>query len=264
MQDFLINPAMTLRGPKGEPRDPAAMPPGLISNFISTSDGERLEVWSVDPKHYPVVPQGEVPIVLLHFHGNGEWVENNASNLEWFHGLGFRPYVYDFRGYGRSTGWPSEEGFYRDVDAFLEFVRAREPADAKIIVWGASLGTGLAAYAAQKISPDVLALLMPYSSLPEVVQTRPLYGPLYRFLWYTIPTSEYVSRLKDTCLIVAHGQDDSVIPIENGYRVLSSYHGSVPAKFIYDPSGNHWNTQGRQQKNLEEAMQNCLATRQRS
>ncbi|NDC39734.1 MAG: alpha/beta fold hydrolase, partial [Proteobacteria bacterium] len=160
-QDFQIFPVVvtSLLTKKGS--SPALLPEGVQSRFISTSDGERIESWHVGGN----LSAG--PIALI-FHGNGETVESVLHIQRWLSQRGIASYSIDYRGYGRSTGWPSEAGLYRDVEAFVRYVQSEQNASNRpFILWGSSIGTGFAAYASTILDSKALVLLAPYSNLRQ-------------------------------------------------------------------------------------------------
>lgn len=221
LQDLLINPGAAASIFTGSIRDPSSLPQHVESAFIPSRDGTQLEVWhlkGVDPT------KRQTPILLLH--GNGVAVEGTFSNLRWFHEQGYSSYTFDYRGYGHSSGWPSEQGMYNDSEAVFDFVLNRENTEpSKVILVGISLGTGFASYLAQLHHSQTLALFAPYSSIEEVVRARPGVGFLSPFLWYALPTSSYLSRLDTTCVVLAHGKRDRTINIANSDKLENVVRG---------------------------------------
>jgi fermentation-respiration switch protein FrsA (DUF1100 family) len=149
-------------------------------------------------------------------------------------------YGFDYRGYGKSTGWPSEGGLYLDSDAIVKFVADREGVDpGKLVIVGISIGTGPAAYAAARVQPKALILFSPYESLPEAIGATPILGIFSVFSWYEFPVRRYVSQLRESCVIIVHGDKDTVIPVAQGKAVLSGYRGSGTTSFVNPPGAGH-------------------------
>lgn len=253
-QDRLIHPAILSPGPTGKARIAGELPAGVASYFFRSGD-ELLEAWF----HLALTPHPAAPRVALIFHGNGESVENNLYLLQLLSQQGFDAYVFDYRGYGRSSGVPEEGALYQDVDSFLQFVGARYPVEPQYLYWGGSLGTGFASYAATRQEPAALVLLAPYSSLPEVVQAHPWYGLLYRFLWWNIPTAHYVRALSSSCLMVVHGDRDTVIPHDNSARIVAAYQGRGEVTYLRFPEGDHFNILELAERQLLESIQRCIS-----
>src|ERR1019366_2383537 len=132
---------------------------------IATRDGERLRAWALI---HPA-PRAQV----VYFHGNGGNLSVWAPILAVIARHGYSVLAVDYRGYGVSTGRPSERGLYRDVDAVLEQFWGSTPRR-PVMYWGRSLGTVMAAYAATVRTPDGLILESGFSDARSLVRTSPL------------------------------------------------------------------------------------------
>ena len=131
---------------------PTVVPPRVKSSFIETEDGKRLEVWRL-PAAEGVPP---APNVGLVFHGNGDSLDGFFFLQQWFSKLGMVSYGFDYRGYGRSSGWPSELGLVRDADAVWDYVITQERAEpSQMVVFGYSIGAAPAARIASLHDPTV-------------------------------------------------------------------------------------------------------------
>jgi fermentation-respiration switch protein FrsA (DUF1100 family) len=142
----------------------------------------------------------------------------------------------DYRGYGLSTGQPTERGFYRDADAF---VRAAWPADdAKIptVYWGRSLGSAAATYAATIRKPDGLIIEAGFSNARSAVRGSPVLAILSLFATYRFPTADFVNRARVPVLQM-HGDRDSVIPFALGQELFDRIQG--PKQFLVIAGGDH-------------------------
>lgn len=231
-------------------RDPKTLPEGVRSYFVDTEDGNRLEVW-----HLPVVNASSTVVV---FHGNGASMSNFFPYQKYFAARGITSYGFDYRGYGKSTGWPSEKGLYLDSDAVIKFVADMEKIDPeKLIIAGVSIGSGPAAYAAARIQPKALILFSPYESLPEAIGATPVFGVFKVFSWYQFPVKQYVSELKGPCLIVVHGVNDTIIPIAQGRTVAGAYRGSGISTLVEAPSAGHNDILLMAAKEVSHAMTRC-------
>lgn len=200
------------------PADADWIPVGIEAKFIETVDGERIEVW-----RRRTAKAREPRRVSIIFHGNGETLNSTAWMLPWLNDLGWTVYSFDYRGYGRSSGWPSEAGLYHDSDAVVRYLIKEEGVTpAEILPIGVSVGSGLAAYVAATYGTREVALIAPYTSLPDLVSEIPLIGLLSPFLWYRLPTLEYLQRGSNTRVVIVHGTDDTVIPYAHGERIAEA------------------------------------------
>lgn len=227
-------------------------PPGVESTFIETADGERLEVWRVEPAQ----PIDALGIVL---HGNGGSLRAHFSLQKWLSEVGVTNYAVDYRGFGRSTGWPSEPGIYEDSRTTLSYARLNEATPARdLVIVGSSLGTGPAAKLALDSGAAALVLISPYTSLVDVVRENTSFSLLAPFLWSKFPAADFVRDLQDTCLVVAHGKRDSVIPFSQGETVVRRF-GGRRSVFIADDQGDHNDTFHRMRHELSAALMSCLS-----
>jgi len=235
-QDFQIMPSFTSSLLKKSERDPASLPDGVKSSFITTPDNKRIEVWSLAAEQN----SEKHPQVVLFLHGNGETNDSGYFVMRAFQKLGFTSYSFDYRGSGHSTGWPSEKGIYTDSESVWEYMLKQENISAEnVIVLGASLGSAPGSYLAAKYNPAVLVLLSPYTSIPDIVKDMPVLRYLARFLWWNLPTKRYVSELQHTCVIAAHGKRDTVIPYHHTPAIKKAYSGKKPFHLIASAKAGH-------------------------
>ena len=158
-------------------------PPGVESFTVTTSDLKELEVW----RYAPAEPKPGGPIVVI-LHGNAGNLQDYFYLQQKFHRLGLISYDLEYRGYGQSTGWPTESGLYEDADAYWRAVVNRENVGPeRILLFGLSLGSGPATYLAERNKAKTLTIIAGYSSIPDVVSDRWIIGPLWPFVWIQFP-----------------------------------------------------------------------------
>ena len=130
--------------------------------IVNTRDGERLNAWYLHAAK-------DSPVVLF-FHGNAGNISHRIDTLELLVALGANVFIVDYRGYGASSGTPSEDGFYRDAEAaWRHLVIAEGVAAQDIIVFGRSLGGGVAGWLATQVQPGALVLESTFTSIPDLV-----------------------------------------------------------------------------------------------
>lgn len=203
-----------LRGVTATPRD-------LGLDFrelaIPTSDGETVVAWWL--------PHPEPRAEVLFWHGNGGnlslWLEVVSGIRE----RGFSVLALDYRGYGTSSGSPSENGVYRDTDAFIQRFRAdlHRPG-LPVIYWGRSLGAAAAAYATTLTPPDGLVLESPFPDGRSVVSEDPILAVLSLFASYRFPTASFLRGYEGPSLVI-HGDADRVVPIRHGKALFDQLRG---------------------------------------
>lgn len=229
-QDIQIFPGVI----NGAISNTSTPPEDFHEEIIETSDGERIILWHTQPKDI------KSKQVVLMFHGNGDSIENLVEIQKVFALIGMASYSVEYRGYGSSTGFPSERGIYIDSEAAIEFILKKERISAKdIIVYGNSIGTAPASYVANKFNVGTLVLTAPFTSLPSVVKETPLFGYLHSFVWYSFPNQEYISQLKNTCVVSAHGKQDTIIPYHHSVKLKESYKGNKSYTLITSDSSGH-------------------------
>src|SRR6195256_3078177 len=133
--------------------------PEVEEHLLTTDDGEKVIVW-----HVPAKPGHPV---VLYFHGNGDFLAGFFSRFRDIIADGTGVVALSYRGYAGSSGQPSERGLLRDAAAAYAFTTARYSAD-KIVVWGFSLGTGVAVALAAEQPVGRLILEAPYTSTADV------------------------------------------------------------------------------------------------
>lgn len=224
-----VEPRMAFFPLEGEDITPQSHGLEYVPDTILTDDGERLRVWHV--------PRADAVAQVVYFHGNGGNLSLWSDVLVGLWRQGFDVTAVDYRGYGLSTGSPSEQGLYRDVDATLRFIEQRPRlAGVPLIYWGRSLGTVMAAYAASRRAADGVVLEAGFPSMRSVLETNPLLWVVSWASSYRMPTAEWMSSVRQPTLVL-HGDRDSVIPYRLGRRLYESLPG--PKTFVTIPGGDH-------------------------
>jgi fermentation-respiration switch protein FrsA (DUF1100 family) len=179
---------------------------------IRTSDGESLHGWWLEPPS----PRAQV----IFWHGNGGNLSLWLDVVAELRRRGFSVLAVDYRGYGASTGRPSEKGVYRDGEAAVqEFGRRFRRAGTPVIYWGRSLGSTVAASTIALQAPDAVVLESPMPDARSVLRSNPVLWLLSFLSSYRFPTSRFLQGY-DGPLLVIHGEADSIIPFRAGRRVF--------------------------------------------
>lgn len=254
-QDLQVYPGAAMSLFEGTTRDPGSLPRGMEGTFFETADGERLEMWTAKPEIFGGT-SSEWHALL--FHGNADTLVSQSGLLEWLAGQGITSHGFTFRGFGLSSGWPSERGVEKDVEAAYRFVIERKKADPRrLVFFASSFGTGPATYLAQTAQPPVLVLSAPYLSIPDVVGSMPGLKYLRRFLWTELPSKRYLPKITRSCIIIVHGQQDEVIPFEHSLDLEKLHRGSAPLTLLSPTTGRHNTTLGLVQDEVVEHLERC-------
>jgi uncharacterized protein len=203
---------------------------GLFYEWVAleTADGARLSAWWV--------PADAARGVLLFCHGNAGNISDRLDSIRNFNRLGLSVFIFDYRGYGKSSGHPSEQGTYRDAEAawnYLIQVRQKDPRE--IVVFGRSLGGSIAAWVSQVYKPRVLILESAFASLREAARDR-MPGIFVKLL---VPdqyrTLQYLTTVHCPVLIL-HSRADEIIPFRHGAAL---YAAANEPKELVEIRGSH-------------------------
>ncbi|HZP77477.1 MAG TPA: alpha/beta hydrolase [Pseudolabrys sp.] len=197
--------------------------------ILDTQDGEQVIAWHVPPKH------GK-PVVLF-FHGNGEVLPWRVPRFRALIEDGTGLLALSFRGYGGSSGTPSEAGLLADGEAVYAYAAARYPPE-RIALWGYSLGSGVAVALAAEKPIGALILEAPYTSIADLAVTMFPYVPVRWFVRDPFHSDERIAKVTAP-LLVMHGEKDTVIAIHFGEKLFALAPGRK--RLIRFPEGTHVN-----------------------
>ena len=190
---------------------------------IATADGETLAAWWV-PADDPDAP------VVLFLHGNTGAITGRLDTHEILHGLGVSTLIVDYRGYGRSSGVPSEAGTYEDAAAsWRHLTEIRGIAPGRIVLFGRSLGGGIAAWLATRVPARALVLESTFTSLPDVGARVYWWLPVRWISRIQYPTRERLGEVNMPVLII-HSADDELVPIGQGRALYDA--AREPRRFL--------------------------------
>lgn len=210
-------------------RTPAELGVPYDQCFIDTPDGARLSAWHLRP------PQPRASI--LYFHGNGGNLGALSEILSIFYRHGLQVFAVDYRGYGWSTGRPTEEGLYEDAISTVRHFQANFKSDQiPLIYWGRSLGGSIAAYAAGQFPPTGLILETSFPSKSSLLEDYPRFRPFGPFSRCRFDTVQHLSQHHFPVLVV-HGDRDRTVPLKQGQKLYSQLPG--PKEFFRVEGAGH-------------------------
>ena len=225
----LLEPRAAFFPSRGEQVTPAAMGVAFDALDVRTGDGETLRAWRL--------PHARPLAEVVYFHGNGGNLALWSPVLAGLHRRGFSVLAVDYRGYGLSTGRPSERGLYRDIDATLTLLdEARRDPRVPLVYWGRSLGTAVAAYAAARRAPDGVLLEAGFPDARALLRHMPVLWALSWFSSYRFPTARWMLDVRVPTLVI-HGTEDTIVPFEVGEQLFAQLAG--PKRFHAVPGGDH-------------------------
>ena len=201
--------------------------------FFPTDAGFRLHGWYVP---------GVTDTTWLWFHGNGGNVGHRVAELALLHQrLGMNLLIFDYQGYGRSEGSPTENGTYQDARAALRYLVSRrqlqpDSVSDKIIYVGHSLGAAIAIELATEHAPAGMVLASPFASVSDMSR---IVFPLLPSGW--LVRDRYNSRdriSKVSCpLLILHGENDTMVPISQAQKLFDA--ANSPKMFQALPGTGH-------------------------
>ena len=203
---------------------------GVREVTLPTEDGLSLLSWYLPPR--PGRP------VIAYFHGNGGHIGYRAERLLRFAREGYGVLMVEYRGYGGNPGSPSESGFYTDGRAAFAFLDHEGVAPNRLVLYGESLGSGVAVALATEHEIAALVLEAPFTSVAEVAQGHFPYVPASRMVVDRFDSLSRIGRVKAP-LLVLHGERDGVVPIRFGRALLDA--APEPKEGWFAPEAGHEN-----------------------
>jgi fermentation-respiration switch protein FrsA (DUF1100 family) len=194
---------------------------------LATSDGVTVHGW--------YLPAENARGALLFCHGNAGNIEHRLYPARVFHELGLAVLLFDYRGYGKSTGEPSEEGTYRDAEAAYDFLAAEGFMPKGIVLYGESLGGGVAIELAGRRQVAGVAVESTFTSVTNLGAELYRWLPVRLLSRFRYDNAAKVASL-GVPLLVAHSPDDELIPYSHGEAVFAA---AAEPKIFLATGGGH-------------------------
>ena len=197
---------------------------------LTTTDNESLHGWFI-----PAASSAKATI--LFFHGNAGNISHRMYYLLTFYRLGYNTFIFDYRGYGKSSGSPSEAGTYQDAVAAWQYLieeKAIRPTD--IVLFGESLGGAVAAWLAAQHEPRALVLASTFTSVPDLAAKLYPFLPVRLLSRFQYSTIDYLQSINCPVLI-AHSPQDEIVPFSHGQALFEA--ASEPKQFIKLQGGHN-------------------------
>ncbi len=197
---------------------------------FESPDGVRLHGWFSEAKQ----PRA----VVLYMHGNGGNVTTRRDVLRLYRDqLGASVLVFDYRGYGRSEGIPTEDGVLADARAAHRWLAAKAGVtEGDIILVGHSLGGGVAVDLAARDGTRGLVLENTFTSLPDVARSHFPFLPFHHLMHSRLDSIDKIPNYRGP-LLLKHGDDDEIVPYAFGKKLFAA--ANEPKQFISVPGGRH-------------------------
>ena len=182
--------------------------------------------------------------VVLFSHGNAGTIANRLESVDVFHTAGFDVLLYDYGGYGNSTGKPSEKRCYADIRAMWQYLtEERKVAPARIVLFGRSVGAGPTVQLATEVEPRAVILESAFLSVAKMAQEMLRVYPTDLLVRHKFNNAKKIKRI--TCpILVVHSPEDDIVPFHHGKKLFEL--ANEPKTFL-EIIGDHnegWHTSG--------------------
>ena len=195
---------------------------------LTVPDGEQLIAWYGAARHSQPT--------ILYLHGQAGALARRSDRIRRYRAAGLGVLIVAYRGFSGSTGTPSEAANVSDALFALDWLTARGVTAQDIIVYGESLGTGVAAQVAGQRQISGLVLDSPFTSLSELAAARHPYLPVKRFIFDRYDTLCHIAKASAPVLVL-HGVKDPIVPLPMGLQVFDAVPG--PKRMVTFPEGRH-------------------------
>lgn len=216
--------------PSKEIASPATYDLAEMQDVMTTAkDGTKVQLWVHPPK--------EQKPAIIYFHGNAGNLAHRASEFRLWLDEGFGVIAISYRGYGKSEGEPSEQGLYADARAAIEYTRNEmKIPDKSIVLYGESLGTGVAVQMGTEYNLGALILEAPYTATVDRAAELYPYLPVRLVMKDQFLSHEKIGKVHMP-LQIFHGELDNVIPIAHGKKMLEL--ANEPKEGNFYPNVHH-------------------------
>ncbi|WP_372634845.1 alpha/beta hydrolase [Fodinibius sp.] len=225
---YLFQAQMVFHPTKQMGTDPSAAGLPFEDVTFETTNGLQLHGW--------FVTAGDSAPTILYCHGNAGNISGRLETIRLLHELGLNVFIFDYRGYGRSEGTPSETGTYRDASAAWGYLtETRGIEKEKIIAMGRSLGGSVAAWLAARKDPAAAIVESSFTSAAQLAADFYPWLPVRWLLKYDYNTIAYLQNIKAP-VFMAHSRDDEIVPFHHGKTLFEA--AGKPKMFV-ELRGSH-------------------------
>ncbi|MEM9395699.1 MAG: alpha/beta hydrolase [Pseudomonadota bacterium] len=201
---------------------------GVSVEKLRTPDNETLVAW--------VSPATPGKPTVLFFQGNGGEIADRANRFAAYQRAGFGVLFLSPRGYGGSSGTPSEQGFIIDANAAYDWLADQQTAPASIAVVGESLGTGPAVQLAASREVGALVLGAPFTSAVDIAASQFPWLPVRLLMKDQYRSIDHIGRVTAPTLIL-HGAADTIVPVSSGRALYEAT--TAPTTFVALEGAGH-------------------------
>lgn len=195
---------------------------------FATDDDIALHGW--------FVPAENSEVTVLYFHGNAGNISGRLQTVQLLNQLGLNVFIFDYRGYGKSEGSPTEQGTYQDAMAAWDYLTSKRNMEAEnVIVMGRSLGGSVASWLAARKNPAAAIIESTFTSAADLGADLYPWLPVCWMLQYEYNTLQNIKEIRAP-LFMAHSINDEVVPYHHGEELFEA--ANEPKKFV-ELRGSH-------------------------
>lgn len=225
---FFMQPRLTFQPSHDVPYNPGDIGLEYEKVRLRTPDDETLCAW--------YIPAKNAAFTLLFCHGNGGNITHRLDSINIFNALALNCLIFDYRGYGDSSGKPTEKGVYIDAQtAYQWLIDEKKLSPEDIIIFGRSLGGCIAAHLAGNVEANGLIMESCFTSYADIGHNYYPYMPVRLFARYSFSSVDYIKKVHCPVLFI-HSRSDDIVPFELGRRLYAA--ANEPKEF-FEISGNH-------------------------
>ncbi|WP_200340264.1 alpha/beta fold hydrolase [Rhodovibrio sodomensis] len=216
---------------RGTPERPADAPDGFAEITSQTADGLSLSHWYLPPAR-----AGAGVVVVLH--GNAGSRDGSYRKFQEIHAWGYGLVLADYRGYAGNPGAPSEAGLIADARSVLDWLAGQGVPAGRAVLYGESLGSGVATALAAEREVAGMVLEAPFTSVADLAQQQYWYVPAKWLVRDPFDSRARIPSVSAPSLIL-HGDRDPTIPVDHGIALAEAAGGR--AELARFPEGDHLN-----------------------
>ena len=196
--------------------------------YFKTEDNVSINAW--------LIPADSSKNVIIFCHGNAGNISHRLESIQIFNTLSLDVFIFDYRGFGKSEGSISEEGTYLDASGAWDYlISQKNYKPSQIIIFGRSLGSGIASWLAREKNPGGLILESSFTSLPDLGAKIYPFFPVRTLARYKYPTLENLKKISCPVLFI-HSKNDEIIPYSLG---IENYKSAKEPKEFLEIQGSH-------------------------
>ncbi len=198
--------------------------PDMAAVTLKTADGLDLLAWHRAPTR-------EGAPSLIYFHGNAGHIGHRGHKVRPYLDAGYGVLLVSWRGYGGNPGSPTEDGFYNDARAALDFLAGQGVAAERMVLYGESIGSGPAVQLATESDIGALVLEAPFTSAADLAQHLYWYLPARYMVLDRFDSISKITAI-DAPLFIVHGERDRIVPADMGRSLLAAAKEPKDARFF--------------------------------